>query len=442
MEKRVLFIHYRSGERDGVSLEIEKRVSAFEKQKWKTYIISGFDNRQKENIFVLPELDIKNFTTEFIRRSLFEKSLLDENIVIDLFNFVKNKAYFQLKQIISQVNPDVIFVHNLLSHAYNLPVTSALIELLDELKIQTISVNHDFWFERELFSSPVFPFVYDLLKKLPQNKDWIKNQVINSIVHTKLKQKGIESDLILDYWNFNSKMPVMDEFNCKIKKTLGIEEDSIVLLQATRVTYRKAIENSIQFCKILSEKIKNLECKKFGEKVVTKDTKTYLLLTNFVETGEDKYFRDLVKFSEQLNINLIFANGVFSYERDYNKGMFSFWDGYTIADLVMYPSISEGYGNQLLESFAFKKLPVVFEYPVFKADIRPLGFEFISLGDKIEKSGDFNLVGESQIHKAVEECIKTMSDIENLSKILEKNYNLAQKNNSIELFESFVEKNL
>jgi mannosylglucosylglycerate synthase len=59
--------------------------------------------------------------------------------------------------------------------------------------------------------------------------------------------------------------------------------------------------------------------------------------------------------------------------------IYSLWDAYPHADLITYPSLYEGFGNALLETIYFKRLAVVNRYPVYNADIKPLGFEFIEM---------------------------------------------------------------
>ena len=49
------------------------------------------------------------------------------------------------------------------------------------------------------------------------------------------------------------------------------------------------------------------------------------------------------------------------------------------ADLIAYPSLYEGFGNALLEAVYFGKPVFVNRYPVYEADIRPLGFRFVEI---------------------------------------------------------------
>jgi glycosyltransferase involved in cell wall biosynthesis len=54
-------------------------------------------------------------------------------------------------------------------------------------------------------------------------------------------------------------------------------------------------------------------------------------------------------------------------------------EAYLAADLIAYPSLYEGFGNALLEAVFFGKPVFVNRYPVYEADIRPLGFRFVEI---------------------------------------------------------------
>ena len=57
-----------------------------------------------------------------------------------------------------------------------------------------------------------------------------------------------------------------------------------------------------------------------------------------------------------------------------------FYEVYKEADLALFTSIHEGFGNQLLEIVAAGLIPVVFEYESFRTDIKQNIPNFISFG--------------------------------------------------------------
>jgi len=54
-------------------------------------------------------------------------------------------------------------------------------------------------------------------------------------------------------------------------------------------------------------------------------------------------------------------------------------DAYLAADLITYPSLFEGYGNALIEAIFYGKPVVVNRYPVYVADIAPLGLRLVEI---------------------------------------------------------------
>jgi glycosyltransferase involved in cell wall biosynthesis len=58
-------------------------------------------------------------------------------------------------------------------------------------------------------------------------------------------------------------------------------------------------------------------------------------------------------------------------------------DAYVAADLVTYPSLYEGFGNALIEAIFHGKPVLVNRYPVYVADIAPLGMELIEIDGAI-----------------------------------------------------------
>jgi mannosylglucosylglycerate synthase len=102
--------------------------------------------------------------------------------------------------------------------------------------------------------------------------------------------------------------------------------------------------------------------------------------------------------------------------------VYSLWDAYPYANLVTFPSLYEGFGNALLESIYFKRLTVVNRYPVYNADIKPLGFHFIEMDGFVDDH-------------TVQETGQLLQDPERVQKMVEQNYQIAQENFSFEVLE-------
>lgn len=422
MAKKVLIVHYRSGERDGVSLEIEKRKEVFRMLGHDVITVTGYDPRGKKNkdLIVIPELDIKRRLASMLRETFFYKKIIDDSIAWFIFHSEEEKIYKQFLKIIRDEKPDIIFIHNILSTAYHLPATTALIKVLDIHPVPTVCVHHDFWWERNMFHKTKYDFVNDLLESMPPKRDYIfSHQVINSQAKQKLQERSrINAEKIGDFFDFDKVLPEKDGFNSDFLSTFAISKSDLVVLHATRIVERKAIENAIVFVSLLSKKMRK---------------KVHLLLPNFIEAGSQEYFKKLKKLAEELSVNFVWIGDRVAVERQQIKErkIYSFWDCYLFSDLMTYTSFAEGYGNQLLEAFWAKLIPVVFEYPVFKTDIKKEDYMYISLGDQMRSRNGLHFIDKENMLKAVSHAADYLSDKRLYYSSSRRNFQIAKKRHDI-----------
>lgn len=442
MGKKVLFIHYRVGERDGVSLEITKRIALIEKLGHTVYLLSGYDNAQNENSFIIPEIDLKQKENQFLLENFFGEATLTEDEAIKEYTKQEQIIQKKLEGVLKKIKPNVIFCHNILAYARNLPATTALIKALDNLQIPTVAINHDFWFERPKFQKSNYDFINKILSTLPPKKDYIlKQQVINSLAADELvKRRSIYAEQIGDYFDYTKPTPEKDAYNADLLSSLQINPHDVLVVHATRIIERKAIENAMLFVKKLQETIRSRKILSFGSKRLQPNSNVYLLFPNFVEVDGQKYFEKLCDLAKQLGIHVIWGEDMFLPERKeiHGEKKYNFWDAYVYADFITYTSIKEGFGNQLLEAFYFRKVPVVFEYDVFIKDIKPEGYTYISLGNTYENHEGYHFVSEEKISYAVKELIDVFADEKNVTKITDHNFMLAKQYHD----ESLLQKNL
>ena len=108
------------------------------------------------------------------------------------------------------------------------------------------------------------------------------------------------------------------------------------------------------------------------------------------------------------------------------KKIYSLWDTYVYADLVTYPSLLEGWGNQFIEAIFAKKPIAIFEYPVFKKDIKKEGYHIISFGDKITKRNGFVKISKDKLKRTTDQAIKYLIS-EKTNDLLEENFEIGKK---------------
>jgi len=164
-----------------------------------------------------------------------------------------------------------------------------------------------------------------------------------------------------------------------------------------------------------------------------------LLFPNLVE--DSFYFEQLQDRISRRGVDARFVSDRVAFKRAQRDGekVYSFWDTYLFADVMTYPSLQEGWGNQFLEG-VWAKLPVVlFEYPVFRTDIAPLGFKYVSLGDKVEQDSDgLRRVPTPVLKRAAKEAAGLLSSPRQYKQVVEHNYMLARRSLSLERLQELL----
>ena len=151
---------------------------------------------------------------------------------------------------------------------------------------------------------------------------------------------------------------------------------------------------------------------------------THLIIThNANDEGED-YWLWLEHEAKKMSVNLFRVDHIISENSSNhrNKSVFSLWDAYPSADVITYPSIYEGFGNALLEAIYFRRIVIINRYPVYNADIRPKGFEFLELEGYVDEL-------------IVQRTKQLLKEPELVNEITEKNYNIANEFFSYEVLE-------
>jgi len=438
----IALCHYRVGETDGVSLEMDKWKKVLEKMGHKVYFIAG--STGTSNGHVIPEMNYRFKEDLKIERNAYLKleDYQDEDELIKAIRRQTLKIEKALKKILIKNKIDLIIPNNILSIGRSIPTAMAFTNVIKELGIRCIGHHHDFYWERKNFSHPTCNFVRMALEEYyPPKDDLISHVVINSIVQKELKaRRNLDSIIIPNVFDFNERLWDVDDYNIDFREKLGIRDNDIFMLQATRVTNRKAIELAIDVVGEMQKK-KN---RKILEKAVLyngqsfkENSRIVLVLAGMIETADD-YVERLRARAKERDVELLFVNNLVEHSRcvKNNDKIYSLWDTYVFADIVTYPSIQEGWGNQFLEGLFAKKPMLVFEYDVYKEDIKEKGFKVISLGDKyeIDECG-LAKVSEGVIKRAAGECIKLLIDKDYRKKMVEENFRLGSEFLSLESLE-------
>ena len=430
----IALCHYRVGETDGVSLEMDKWKKVLENMGHKVYFIAG--STGTSDGYIMPEMNYRFEEDLKIERNAYLKleDYQDEDELIRAIKKLTLKIEEGLKKILIENKIDLIVPNNILSIGRSIPTAMAFSNVIKELGIRCIGHHHDFYWERDNFSQPTCNFVRKILEEYyPPKHDLISHVVINSIVQKELKvRRSLNSIIIPNVFNFDEKLWEVDNYNKDFREKLGIKDNDILILQATRVTNRKAIELVIDVVgEIQKEENRKIleEAKLYNGQSFKGNSRIVLVLAGMIETADD-YVERLKTRAKESNVELLFVNNLVEHSRcvKNNNKIYSLWDTYVFADIITYPSIQEGWGNQFLEGLFAKKPILVFEYDVYKEDIKEEGFKVISLGDKYEldKYG-LAKVGKRVIKRAAGECIKLLIDKGYREKMVEENFQLGRE---------------
>jgi glycosyltransferase involved in cell wall biosynthesis len=360
---RIGFIATRLSGTDGVTLEVEKWAKVLGRMGHQIFFCAGELNGYAQEGTLIPKL-------HFAERSIFELSqrAFGENAENDGHKLA-DQIYEQadglrtpIRKFIRENDLDLIIVQNALTIPMNLPLGVCLTGLIAELGINTIAHHHDFFWERNRYQTNA---ILDLLDtSFPAKLPTIQHITINSIAKARLKaRRHIDSTVIPNVFDFSAPPVELDDYNRDFRSALNIDAQDIFVLQPTRVIQRKGIELSIELVQRL-----NLP-------------NSRLFISH--EAGDEgtAYWHWLQREAHVMGVDVELISHLIGSERSNYRGhkIYSLWDAYANADLVTYPSVYEGFGNALLETVFYKKLAVVNRYPVYNADIKPLGFQFIEL---------------------------------------------------------------
>jgi glycosyltransferase involved in cell wall biosynthesis len=262
----------------------------------------------------------------------------------------------------------------------------------------SIAHHHDFYWERSRFQVNNVPDFLDMA--FPPRDINTRHVVINQAAQEELAlRKGISSMLVPNVWNFHEPPDDSDDYGADIRKEMGLTPEDKLILQPTRIVPRKGIEHSITLLKRLADP----SCK--------------LVISHAAGDEGSSYSDQIAELAHAEGVELIlFGDRVGDRRHINNKGekIYVLHDLYPHADLVMYPSIYEGFGNALLEAFYFRVPIVVNRYPVWVRDIEPKGFRVPVMKGFVNRT-------------VVHEAHRLLDDNAYREEMVEYNFNLAKE---------------
>ena len=258
---------------------------------------------------------------------------------------------------------DVVIVENAWAIPMQLPLGVALRRVVEKHRLPAIGHHHDYWWERERFARCVVPQVLEYA--FPPDLPWVRHVSINSVAARQLRERrGLESVVIPNVFDFSPGRPRRHPaVRRRLRSELGMTEKGLLVVQPTRVVPRKGIELAIEL-------VGRLE-----------DPDAVLLITSPAGDEGLDYLVQLERLAEHHGVRLAYAADRFAPDHEGKpvRPAHSLHDAYLAADLITYPSLYEGFGNALVEALFYGVPVVVNRYPVYEADIRPLGLRLIEI---------------------------------------------------------------
>ena len=436
-------MHFRVGETDGVSLEMEKWKSVLEKMGHTIIYIAGSGGSISDFVKI-KGLHYKHPDNQFLVDALYKKEInnISEIELKKKLSDYTEEIREELSEAIKKNKLDIIIPNNILSLGWNIGAGLATIQAIKETGIGVVCHHHDFYWERELYSNPRYDWVKTLLQEnFPPKMDGVKHVVINRIAQEEMTKRGFKSQVIPNVFDFEKENWKYDDYLKNIRNDLNINNEQIVFLQGTRVVERKGIELIIEYIATFNKKIKAMrDTSLYDGRKVTFQTEGILLLVG--QNEDQDYYDSLIKFAEKRKVRILDVSQRFAHSRmlDQGRKVYSFWDAYKLGDIVSYPSLLEGFGNQFLEAIYGRKPVVLYEYPVYKQDLKQYGFQVISLGDKHVMKDRLATIENHIIEDGVERGIELLTHKEEYNAVVKENYDICLRYFSYAALEEALQK--
>ena len=363
---RIGFVSTRLSGTDGVSLETRKWVNVLTGMGYDCFFFAGESDWAEEISYVVPEAHFKHPDIQALNARLFDAHRRDAETSLRLrrlHDYLKD----HLHRFLHRFELQILIIENALALPMNIPLGTAMTELIAEEDLAVIAHHHDFGWERERYAVSA---VEDSLRcAFPPTLRNIRHVVINSHAQRQLAlNAGVSSTLIPNVMDFDTLPKMPDAYCDDLREELGIQPDEHLLLQPTRIVPRKRIEQSIELVRRL-------------------DRNCALLITHGPGDEGLDYEAYLHALARRLEVKVLFASDRFAFQRGQTpagKKIYALADAYHTAGLVTYPSQIEGFGNAFLESIYYRRPIMMSNYVTFKTDIQPKGFKIVHFGEFID----------------------------------------------------------
>lgn len=449
---RVLIIHFRSGPgvhntkeatidagesagTDGVSLEMAKRAKLLAEMGHEVAISSAYDWAD----ISIPELEFEREEVVDLMRGLFSPAqrgaATQDELKATTLTWVE-RLHERFRAKIGGYHPDLIFVHNIFSLPIHPSASVALADYVRESGVPCAAIHHDVRSEGAYKFTPTGYFARRLLVDyFPPEMSNLRHWSINSRDRRFFRERGFAAEVIHDTLDYGEQLEssVRTTKRARIRELAGIGRDDIVLLLSTRIVPNKQAEIAGFVAREMVRTMGSFVGRTLYNGVrVAEDSRVLLLLAGRPERAFHWYRDAVFDLYGDLKIAWKYVGDSVMPRADDRSHHFALYpDCYAAADFALYPTRWEGFGNQFLEITASRLPAAVYQYPVFKEDIAPLGFDVVSLGDIAEPpQGESRLrtIPAQTLSAAAKEIWGILTDPQRYRDIVDRNHDLGARN--------------
>jgi glycosyltransferase involved in cell wall biosynthesis len=322
----------------GVEAVIQAHAQVFRKSGHQVRIVAGRGESQSLpagcEFHRIPEMDSQH------PRVVEVSKVLEKGNVPEDFRALSDKLMMSLEPIVSDV--DYLFLHNLFTKHFNLPLTDALFRLLDKQVIRScIAWCHDFTWASPYSRSKVHPgYPWDMIRTKRSDTTYVVVSRKRQAMLAELFDCPLDEIKVI-YNGVNPKMlfGISDEIEELIAR-LDLFNSDLIVSMPVRITRAKNIEFALR----VVASLKSRGCR------------PKLVLTGPPDPHDAQnmfYFRELRELRSQLNVegemHFVYESGPKS-DQGYIITTTQVGELLRVSDLMFMPSHREGFGMPVLEA--------------------------------------------------------------------------------------------
>lgn len=338
-KNRIVILHYSVPPViGGVESVIEAHATQFVAAEFPLKIIAGRGDHaalpQGVEFVHIPEIDSQH-PDILAATGLLNQGIMPENFMSLTENLV-NKLRPEL------TNCDHLIVHNILTKHFNLPLTAALVQLMEEGVVShTIAWCHDLTWTSPHSRKNVYPEPpWTLLKKSVKNTTYVaisekrREEVADSF------NCDLDSILVIHSGVDPQSLLALSDEEMELVNRLELWASDLILLMPVRITEAKNIELAMRVTKEL------LTLKHSPKLVISGPPDPH-------DSANMQYYQSLRTLKSELglddNVHFVFESGPdpdrgYLIESPVVSGL------YRVADAMFMPSHREGFGMPILEA--------------------------------------------------------------------------------------------